>query len=106
MFYYFLEIADKITNRFSNPEVLYCACIPSIIKNQRFVKRLLLHFIYEGKPTGQASEKSFSFCYKEKSLIFKLPCTSIPWLSAMNREKCGAATYLKKEQLLAGCTHC
>ena len=66
MFYYFLEIADKITNRFSNPEVLYCACISSIIKNQRFVKRLLLHFIYKGKPTGQASENSFSYLLQRK----------------------------------------
>ena len=106
---YFAVTADKVTDRFSNSEVLLL-CLRYVTLNNEKPKVCETFFNslhIQERPSGQTIGNSIlSLLQRNDSDISNCRAQAYDGANSMSSDRCGAVSVLKKEKQLAEYTHC
>ena len=106
---YFAVIADEVTDRFSHSEVLLlCLRYVTFHNDKPNICETFLDSLHiQGRPSGQTiGNIILSLLQRNDIDISNCRAQAYDSASAMSSDRCGAVPVLKKEQPLAGYTHC
>ena len=107
---YYAIIADEITDRFSNKEILLlCLRYIRFCANEKpYMCETFFDFLHiQGRATGQTIGNSILLLLQRNGIDLSKCCAqAYDGTSAMSSEASGAVSVIKKEQPLAEYTHC